>query len=222
MLLPGVALAYDAQWQMEWLDDGSIREQVTIPDPDFSAYDSSWSSAQSSGNTVLTREVKNWQAYEQLAQRLPVKVKHTNYIILSVTQINPDLTKSAFLFESFDNSIIRIKVPGIISETSGTAVDDYTVQFGSSREFVGRQGVMKVVVLDGFMLGIVIVSVGLIVVLLLFGMRMRKIDRLIADEYSLEKVVLEEQRRRGDESGEPSIEAENAVVADDQEEEGKH
>jgi hypothetical protein len=53
LLSPGVAQAADAVWQIEWRDNGTLSEQVTVSGRQVQTQDNNWSSGSSANSTIL-------------------------------------------------------------------------------------------------------------------------------------------------------------------------
>lgn len=191
-----LAMAGEADWQVKWLDDGTLQEKVTV-NQDISGVDSSWQKSSVNGNLIYTRTIKNWEEYERLTDKLPVKVEQTDYFVCRSTNIKPlPGVAQGTLYSKLDDGgmNLEVEVPGIIRYSSANQVTDnkavWNIELPGA--LIGQGYMLKAVTFDGFLLGITILTLGVIFLFIFFVARMRKVDRIIAETYSLDNINLED------------------------------
>ncbi|CFX37443.1 Uncharacterized [Syntrophomonas zehnderi OL-4] len=208
LIFTPVARAAEAEWQIKWNEDGSLREIITVTGPPIEYHDSAWQETQDDKKQVFSRTVTDWQAYNQMPDKLPIKVNQNNYLFCTVSKIKPDATlaqESLYKNLSGVQSLqVRIEVPGSIRASSADQIIDHTAvwRIKNPGTPLGSAFTLKTVTFDGWLLGISILSLGVIIMFIFFAVRMRKVNQIIADTYSLDNIVIEE-----DEIGIPRIEA---------------
>lgn len=207
LILTPVARAGEAEWQINWDENGGLQEIVTVTGQPIEYHDSAWQETKKDKMQVFSRTVKDWQAYNHLADKLPVNVNQQNYIFCTVTRIKPE---ASFAQESLYNNLsgveilqIKIEVPGSIRAASAQQIVDHTAiwHIKNPGQPFSPNFALKTITFDGWMLGISILSLGVIIMFILFAIRMRKVNKIITETYSLDNILIEE-----DEIGIPRIE----------------
>jgi len=193
------ASASDIQWQIRWMDNGTLQEQVRVLEPDIIPEDSSWQRSKEGDQFVLRREVKNWSSYQELQYRLPLQVKQKNYIVFKQVEVGIDNGQSKELFQQLKGSKsldLTLYVPGIIIGNSADNADESnaTWAFSDSAELLQETSLLKVITVDGLILGIEILVAGLLIILIKFFRRLKKVDQIIEEEYSLTKINPSDQK----------------------------
>lgn len=193
------ASASDIQWQIRWMDNGTLQEQVRVLEPDIIPEDSSWQRSKEGDQFVLRREVKNWSSYQELQHRLPLQVKQKNYIVFKQVEVGIDNGQSKELFQQLKGSKsldLTLNVPGIIIGNSADNADESnaTWAFSDSAELLQETSLLKVITVDGLILGIEILVAGLLIILIKFFRRLKKVDQIIEEEYSLTKINPSDQK----------------------------
>lgn len=198
LIWPRGAVAGDIEWQIYWQDDGVIREEIHISGRDFKISDSNWEIIQEGDRYILQRKIDNWQKYGEMTDRLPLQVQQRNCLIYKKTEITTS-PWSAGLFQQIkdgDNLIVDISVPGFMIGVSGQRLDSRTAQwkFFNYSEMLAPRGMMTVINTDGLLLSIIIFLLGLFFIIIKFVKQLKKVDRIIAEEYSLTKVRPESRK----------------------------
>jgi len=188
IILPGVATASDASWQLHWRDDGSLQEEVRISDHDIVPEDTNWQRNREGDQYIFQREVKNWSIYQELKDRLPVEVQQNNYIIFKQAEIKTSGLQVGGLFGELsptDNLHLTLIVPGIITGSSANLVEESRASwvFIGGEQLVQQTGLIKFVTVDGLLLGIGILFLGLLGVVVHFVIRLKRVNRIIEEEY---------------------------------------
>ncbi|NLW91044.1 MAG: hypothetical protein GXY34_05535 [Syntrophomonadaceae bacterium] len=200
-----LAAAEVPSWELTLRDDGRIAERVTLSVGTSYEADE-WNNLQSSDPLVLERVVNDWPAYMEFKDRLPLQMLQKNYIIWQDVEINKNSavssTGAAAAVLSQDNSKIIFRVPGIINAHAGNQVTEEQVEVSAleARKLADGQAFIQATTFDGLMMGIVLFVLGFLVVGIVFMNRIRKVNRLIEEEYSLERaheqLELEEKELR--------------------------
>ncbi len=187
------AMAAGAEWQLTWNDDGSIREKVIVDGSGLIAGEENWKSYIAGDKTVYERETRDWEAYQQLNDRLPFTVESKNFFLWQNIKIKTDenIVSSSGLFAqaaAIKDSKLIINVPGVIQKSSGIQAKEDQAVFKLA-DFTSAPAYLQVVTIQGLWLGLVLFTLAFIVILFYYLGRIRRVNRLIEDEYSLEKAL---------------------------------
>jgi len=193
---PPEALAADVEWHIQWKDDGTLEEQVTATDDGSIRNTKGWKVEKQGANYLYQRIVPNWESYEEQADRLPIRINEQNYVLLKRVQIDVDPQQAeAFLkkFKDLHHLDISLSTSGIIRETSGNRTNETTVNWSYSQpsDLLKGESLIKIIQLDGFLLGFSILALGVVGIAIFFVGRLRRVDRIIDEIYSLENIDLE-------------------------------
>jgi len=187
-ILPGVAIAGDASWQILWRDDGSLQEEVRISGHDIVLEDTNWQESREGDQYIFHREVKNWSAYQELKDRLPIEVGQKNYIIFKRWEINISNMHAEGLFGQLsqnDTMHLTLIVPGIITSSTANLVEESRASwvYTGGEQLKRQTELIKFIAADGLLLGIEILLLGSLGIVIQFVLRLRKVNRIIEEEY---------------------------------------
>lgn len=193
LIWPRAAAAADIEWQLHWLDNNKVQEEIQTSAQNFITTDTNWNVSQEGDKHILRREVDNWQSYEAMTDKLPLQVQQKNYLLYKKTEIKPNSEAATGLFQQLsneDNLILTITVPGFIMGGSGEKIGESSAQwiFPNHADLLQRQEIMTVITMDGLLLGVVVVLLGMLFVAIRFFIGLRKVERIIASEYALTKI----------------------------------
>jgi len=199
MIGPRAAVAGDIEWQIHWQDNSVLQEEIRISGPDFITTDRNWKVSQEGDLCVLRREVENWQNYGKMKDRLPLKVQSRNYFVYKKYEIMTAPETAAGLFQQLndgDNLSLNISVPGIITGGSGERIDESSAKwiFSNRAELLREKKLMTFITADGLLLGIGILLLGLLFVVINFIKRLKKVNKIIEEEYSVTKIKQDHQK----------------------------
>ena len=197
-LFIGIESLYAADvpgWQLNLRDDGSLQETITLTaNPQISG--AGWKFQQQGDNWIGERTAKNWQVYQAQSERIPLEVETKNYliwqnIIIKKDNVNRPTAEMLAPLLADKNSTISFRVPGIIQESSGKQIGEDRVEFNLTAFMAISDGktLLHVTTFDGLVMGITLFVLGFLVVVIIFMNRIRKVNRLIDEEYSLEKAA---------------------------------
>jgi hypothetical protein len=194
-VLPGQA-SDEATWNLKWNNDGSLDETVTVFDHNIVIEADNWETSRSDQALTLSRHVDNWQDYLNLEDGLPLVLVEKNYGLVKTSTLTMKDASPGSLYEQFgaiDGARLSIEVPGIISETSAQEKIESTAvwELGSAGAIT-----LKASIFDGVVLGIIFFALCAIIIFFVFLRRIKRVNQLIAEEYSLEKAA--EEFARGD------------------------
>lgn len=202
-VLAAPALGANAEWELQWREDGTLVETVTIPSRLDDTAMEGWESRPQAAHTVWKREIKSWEQYQQLTDRLPLVAETQNLIFFrttyfKVSEYQP--TEGVYtLIRKFPNVGVLVEVPGTIEQSQGALTGENTARW--EMDELLQQGnvetVLQVFVLDGFLVGLVLFLLGFLAVLVFYITRVRRVRTLIEEEYSMEKA--EEEFRAAEE-----------------------
>ena len=194
-----VALAA-ANWQVDWKENGALQEKVVVSGQDLNNVDSSWQRTATGNEIVFNRSVENWEAYNKLTDKLPVQATVKNLFFCNIITLTalPQIQNNNTLYSSFDQSQtlrLEMNVPGIILDSSTSQRNGNIVYWdiknpGNSFD----QGfTFQTIMVDGLGLGITILLIGAVILGIIFAARMRKVNRIIDETYSLDNIVIDDE-----------------------------
>jgi len=165
-------------YSLIWRDDGVIQEAIVDEQ-----------------NITIKKEVQDWEAYATLPEKLPVNSTTKDYFILKILTLTKD--QSQWQPESYVNldeqgeHRLSIQVPGFILESTADEINDTIAIFdlNTFNRIEQNDLVLKAIVFDGLKLGASVFSVGFVIIVLVFANGIRKTNRFIKEEYSLEKAI---------------------------------
>jgi hypothetical protein len=187
---PRMVCAAEVMWQIHWLADGTLQEEVQVQGLEITNPDSSWNVSQEGDLYILRREAKGWASYLSLPDRLPLQVTARNYLIGQQTEINIGSPSSGTLWEQLKAPAgfhLSLSVPGFIRSSSAQRVEESQASwdFTDAAAFMQAGRLAQVITIDGFLLGIVIVLLGMLWIGFKFMKQMKKAKKIIAEEYAL-------------------------------------
>jgi hypothetical protein len=193
---PGHVFASEVQWQIDWLDNGTLQEEVRISGANIIPADPTWKQSQEGSKLVLQREIPNWSTYQDIQDGLPLQVKEKNYIFFRQTYIGLSSKHTEGLFGQIgdaDRFELSIKVPGFIVATSADQREESLAQwsFPNSSALLTETKLLQVITMDGFLLGIGIFFLGLAIIGIMFFRRLKKAERIIDEEYGVPKANID-------------------------------
>ncbi len=183
--------ASQVQWQIKWMEDGQLMEEVRVP-AQFkpTPTDQVWESSLEDGQQVFRRDIPNWVSYQSHKDRLPFIIEEKKNILYSFTEIKTDPGSSKDWFQqiSENNDLeLTMQVPGLVLASSADKRDDLRASwtFSPGAEILNDEIMLKIVRIDGLVLGIGIVALGLIIGGIIFFRRLKKAEQIIADYYAI-------------------------------------
>lgn len=192
------AMAGEAEWQINWQEDGSLQEKVTVYGQAMPNSYNGWQKNIAGEPVIFTRTINNWDEYNSLQDKLPLQVEEKNYVFLKTSKLtaaNQPAAGTLYASLSGINSMnLKIDVPGTIINSSVEPSDNQTViwSINNPGQSFNKDFSLKAITLDGFMLGITILTLGVIGLFIFFLGRMSRVNRLIDETYSLDNVVIED------------------------------
>ncbi len=198
------ALAAGVQWTLAWQYNGALEESVLIPgrmladNPGMQnqLIEQGWKKVKEGDSTLFARSFEGWRTYEIKPDALPLTASKVDYMVFTMVEIHPAPEKLANnqLLQTLDKNKdveIIISMPGDIQESSGNAINEKAISFRPG-ELANPSFTSKTLVYSSwfqwFEMGIAVLILGTLGIMLYLMFRMRKVDRLIEEEYSLEKV----------------------------------
>lgn len=202
-LFPSHCYAGQLEWQLTWEEDDKIQEKLSIFSHNISVDEEKWEVSQSEEKIMLSREVENWQAYSKLSDSLPLVASEKDYILFKTISLKVD-DKALYPTSVYAQAAklygaeLKITIPGIISSDSAKEVNDLTAtwKFAQMQNIMDEDLLLKATVFDGFCLGVFLFVCGFSIIVLVFLLHLRKVNRLIEEEYSLDKVLEENNDSR--------------------------
>ena len=188
VILPRVVAASDVEWQIIWQENGILQEEVKITGRDIVPLDHDWNIKREGNRYLLYREVKNWSTYQASQDRLPIQIQQSNYIVFKPTKI--DISEDpGGLFAQLNGLTgfhLTLGVPGIIMGSYGDRISESSSSwdFSSTEGLLKENRILKFIIVDGLLLGIGIFLLGLLGIVIQFMRRMKKVERIIEEEYS--------------------------------------
>lgn len=184
----------EASWTIKWNNNGSLDEKVIVPNHNVVINEQEWEISQSGNQTILSRHVRDWRAYGQLSDSLPLTVVQKDYLLMKFASLTvKQEPTSRSLFEQFiglTDARLSIEVPGAI-RNSNADVSQNSIAVWNLGNLQSSPAKMDAVIFDGIFLGITFFIFCFIIIFIIYLNRIRRVHRLIADEYSLERAALE-------------------------------
>ncbi|MGI5922166.1 MAG: hypothetical protein ACOX6I_10570 [Syntrophomonadaceae bacterium] len=196
-----VAAAADVEWELTWKDNNHIYEQVTCK-KEVPKLLTDWQYTRSGNTTVLERELKDWAAYEQLTDRIPLEVNTKDYLLVKAITFTAAPSKAGdqtlyYLAAHANGTDLKITVPGLIRGSTADQVKGFTAlwQLNNIEELNSSAPVLKVIAFNGLILGMVLAVLGLVVIMLLLWRKVKKTYKLIEEVYSIEDLPEPDQEK---------------------------
>ncbi len=198
LLASPIAMAGVTEWQIQWQEDGTLQESVIVSGQPMQNLDASWQRKSEGTQQIYSRTIKSWEDYSRLKDKLPLNIHESNYIFCKATEISSSSqVEEDGLYASLQNTEsmnLKINVPGAIQASSAekTSNNTATWHIKNAGTAFSPSFNLKALTVDGLMLGICILTIGVVVMFIFFVVRMRRVDRIIAETYSLDNVKIEE------------------------------
>lgn len=204
IISPGYAKANDKSevvWEIVTYDNHTIKETVKFNNVDINFNSFEWEKAVDGEVTTLVRTVDNWQSYNELTDKLPIKAKVKNYFLWHKTAlvVTADQTTDGIVFAQTKDRpgvYLTISVPGFITAASGEKLNEMSAAWNMQqmKQLSEGQIILEAVTLEGFLIGVTGFLLGLIIIGIVFIRRMKKVEQIMEAEYSLENISLEEEQ----------------------------
>lgn len=192
-----VMAASNAQWQIIWKDNDNIHEKVSVDKKIAKFASTEWNYSETGEKIIIQREIKGWDVYQNLEDKLPLEVSITDFLLFKNITIktttfenNPEKVSEAVL--GLNNVDLIINVPGIIRDSSADEIKDVTAKWHLEKltDLGEQKTILQVTTFDGFLLGLSILILGILIITIVFISRIRKTHKLIEDEYSIKNLTL--------------------------------
>ncbi len=187
------AKADTTQWQIEWDQDFSIIETVHTYDQGLvnDLLDAGFSGG--GDRDSYHRQIQDWESYNNLAAKFPILSKTRNFIILSVTTINIDKNQQKNILQNYTGAVdFEFSTLGIFLKNSGQKIGESTYRWKLGADWQNdfpKSYFTKCVTFNGFALGLSIFLIGVICISVFYSRKVRHINRLITEEYSIENYL---------------------------------
>lgn len=203
IISPGYVKANDKNeviWEIVTYDNHTIKETVKLNNVDINFNSFEWEKTVDGEITTLTRTVDDWQSYNELTDKLPIKAEGRNFFLWQKTAllVTADQTTSGSVFAQTKDKqgiYLTISVPGFITGTSGEKLSEMSAAWniGQMDQLAEEQVILEAVTFEGFLIGVTGFLLGLIIIGIVFIRRMKKVEQMMEAEYSLENISLEEE-----------------------------
>ncbi len=183
--------ASPVKWQLQWMETGELVEEVRIPIEITDApTDQAWQRTQVGNEWIYQRDINGWSDYQSYNDGLPILVSENKNILYSLTEITSDTQSSPGGFEQVAGSRelqLIIEVPGLILTSTADQRNDLLSSWSFARgsDLAGEGILLKVVRVDGLVMGIGIVAIGMILAVVIFYRRLRRAEQIIAETYAI-------------------------------------
>jgi hypothetical protein len=202
-----VAAASEVDWQLTWQDNNTLNEKVTFRGPGPVEQPAGWQYSKVTNAVVLERKVKDWSAYEQLSDKLPVHISIKDYVLIKIITFNtvPSKVEADTVIDKVTklNGVdLEVSVPGLIRGGSADEIKGLTAvwHLKSMNELSSQGTMLRVATFDGLVLGMVVGMLGFLIIMLVFWNKVRKTHKLIEEEYSLTNLHLPNEENEDDEN----------------------
>lgn len=187
--------AANNEWEILWHDNDNLIETVVI-EGEAPVQADGWLSSSKAENAVYKRNIQDWDSYAQQTDRLPVSVTVKDYLLFksiafTAQEFKPQ-AKTVASLAAAEPLDLTISVPGLIRAGSADEVKEVTAvwHLKNLSELNSRGRMLIVNTFDGFILGLLIIVLGILIIGFVFLSRIRRTHKLIEQEYSLENLTL--------------------------------
>lgn len=192
------ALAADCEWQLYWDYGGAMTETISGGELDEAVMTAA--GFQTQNGEEFTRTATGWNEYIGLDSRLPIAVGGRDLKFLRTTVITgaPAQPANALAASLSEQRVeLSLFVPGSVRATSGEQTeteDGFKLfwQFSGGSTISASGQLARVWVFDGFLCAVLLVVLGVFGLVIYFGLRMRKVDKFIKEEYSIDNINIKE------------------------------
>jgi hypothetical protein len=195
-----VAWAGQYQWHLSTDEQGNIHESIILQGMELETSLEGWNSKDvGEGSLSLERTHKDWYEYSAASNGLPLVVEKKNYLVVSSTTLNYQVGNGVGLFEELvsraDGDII-IQAGGIIQESSATKIDNLDQDPTATWHLVSEQAgdalegttFLQVLQFNGLVISLIILLFGFFGITIWYMTYIRRVNKLIAEEYSLDDI----------------------------------
>lgn len=179
------------KWQLEWMETGELREEVKIPvEVTDAPTDTAWERTQEGNELIYQRDIQGWSSYQSHKDGLPFSITENKNILYSLTEIRTDPQSAPDWFEQVAGPRelhLTIEVPGLTLTSTAQQRTDLLSNWSFVRGAdLGSEGVLlKVLRIDGLIMGIVIVVIGVVLAVFIFFRRVKRAEQIIAETYAI-------------------------------------
>lgn len=191
MTIPQLAVAGDINWRINMQENGRLHEEVRIEGTEIAPADASWQLSREGEINIWSRDVQDWSAYQTLPEGLPLQVQQRNFLIGQQTVISIDPGGAVRLgnqITAADPLRLTISAPGFIFASTAQRPEGYqqaSWDFPDSAALLQADGLARIIAVDGLLLGIGIILLGLLWIGIRFRRHLKKAKQIIAEEYAL-------------------------------------
>ncbi len=184
----------EASWTIKWNSNGSLDEKVIIANHNVVINEQEWETSHTGNQTILSRHVRDWRAYGELSDSLPLTVVQKDFVLMKFASltVKQEATPGS-LFDQFmglTDASLSIEIPGAI-RNSNAEVSQNSMAIWNLASLQSSPVKLDAVIFDGLFLGITFFAFCFIIIFIIYLNRIRRVHRLIAEEYSLERAALE-------------------------------
>lgn len=198
LLLSTTVTAYaDTTWQIKGDDESLIEERVFTDDEKLASFLSSAGFEIDEVTDSYYRHTKDWQTYNNLAEKFPLTVNKKDFIIFSTSVVKVDYNQSTNILRNTTSPVnLELTTFGIYYKNSGDKVADYTSRWEfrtNTLEDFSKPYLTKYLAFNGLALGIGIFILGVLVIFIVYYRMISRVDKLIVEEYSIENYLAKQQ-----------------------------
>lgn len=207
MVVLGLGFAVDAKaetkWQITCDEELNIVEKVITDNEELSNTLISNGFEEERDEGYFYRQIEDWPTFNNLEKKFPIKPVTRNFIIFSVTTIYIDDNLESDILKDVDEPVkFQYISLGMNFKNTGQKVSEFTSEWNLNPGWVDsfpKPYLTKIVVFNGFMLGVFILIVGLICIAIVYLKTISRINKLIEEEYSIENYLAKQEKRNEEE-----------------------
>jgi hypothetical protein len=213
LIFTPVAWAGQYQWLVSTDGQGNIHESISIEGLELEKQLEGWNSRDGNGSQTWERTHKDWYEYSAATNGLPLVVEKKNYLVFSSIILNYQAGNESGLFKellSRAEGDIIIQAGGIIQKSSADEIDNlnqeptatWHLSLGQDLDALEGTAFLQVLHLNGLVISLIILLFGFVGITIWYLTYIRRVNKLIMEEYSLDDIEKVLEKREAENSDE--------------------
>jgi len=196
-----ISAAGQYEWQIVNNEHGNIQESIILQDIELDIDTNEWNCYQENGQMRLERVLEDWTQYSESANGLPVQARIRDYLLFSLLTLTYDdkADEPKNLFNTLTSKAdgeISIQVTGMIRDSSASEVNNlekepkavWYLTSENGKNISKKSPFLDVITFDGLLISLTILLLGFTAISLWYIRYVRRVNKLIKKEYSLDNI----------------------------------